>query len=72
MDEESELEMTENMETTPPTTLLMPKSKTPNMFNITRLVYNATNIVNKVRTYSTSVFLAIRFIFSCWVIIYIY
>ena len=69
IDEERELEMTENIPTTPPTTLLMPKSETSKVFKITRLVYSATNMVKRVRTYNISVFLAIRFVFSCWVVI---
>jgi hypothetical protein len=54
----------ENIPTTPPTTPYIPKSSTPNVCNTTLLVYNETSIENNIRTYSTSVFFAIRLLFS--------
>ena len=42
-------DMTENIATTPPTTLYIPKSSTPNAFNMTRLVYSDTTIIKSIR-----------------------
>ena len=59
----------ENIPTTPPTTFCIPKSSTPKAFNITREVYSDTNILKSMRQYSIKVFLAIRLVFSEWVVI---
>ncbi|EYB15285.1 hypothetical protein M140_1011 [Bacteroides fragilis str. S38L3] len=40
----------ENIEMTPATTLYIPKSSIPNVFNITLEVYNATPILKNIRT----------------------
>ena len=42
-------DITENIATTPPTTLYIPKSSTPKAFNMTRLVYNDTTIIKSIR-----------------------
>ncbi len=54
----------ENIATTPPTTLYIPKSSTPNVSNTTRDVYNDISIVTPILTYSRTVFFAMRLLFS--------
>lgn len=46
--------------TTPPTTLYMPKSSTPNIFKIMREVYRDTNRVTAILIYRMNVFLYTR------------
>jgi hypothetical protein len=52
------------MVTKPPTTLKIPKSSTPNVFNTIREVYKETAMVRSILKYSIIVFLAIRLLFS--------
>ena len=42
----------------------MPKSSTPRAASTTRLVYSVTAIITSMRTYSSSVFFAMRLLFS--------
>ena len=63
MAEEREPEMTENMATTPPTTLYIPKSSTPKVCKMTREVYKLTAIINNMRIYNSKVFFAILLLF---------
>lgn len=43
-------DITENIATTPPTTLYIPKSSTPRASSMTREVYKLTNIIKSIRT----------------------
>lgn len=61
---DSDPDRIENIATTPPTTLYTPKSLTPNAFSITLLVYSDITIKYNILTYSSRVFLAIRFMLS--------
>ena len=49
-----------NIATTPPTTLYIPYSSTPNTSNTTLEVYSDTLIVRSIRKYNSKVFFAIR------------
>ena len=49
-----------NIETTPPTTLLMPQSVTPSVCNMTRDVNRDTAMVKNMRMYNITVFFAMR------------
>lgn len=73
IDEEIEPERAENIMTSPPTTLYMPKSLAPKALRTTRLVYKFMMRVQSILTYRNSVFFAIRLLFSAvFVIISIY
>ena len=53
-----------NIDTNPATTLLTPKSTTPNVLNTTRDVYKETMRINNILTYRNAVFLAILLLFE--------
>lgn len=46
---DNESDMTDNIATTPPTTLYIQKSSTPDKFSITRLIYSNTSIIKSIR-----------------------